>query len=263
MASVTTNRRRGINASAAIKVACVAASTGNLVDGIALVEDDRVFVKNQTDATENGIYEVSTGSWTRAPDFDGSFDITEGTIIPVSRGTTNSDTYWKVSNTGDIVIGTTELTFSATTVLSSAILNDGSVKMIAHFEPNVSATYSLGVSTGTWTSVHLSSAVNANSAAFSSNAVISGTLQSSGTATLSSNATVGGTFTSSGTVTASSNAVVEGTLQSSGTVTMSSDIVGSLLTTSLSGTDPGVEGQVWVSTSTGATAGKFLMVSTG
>jgi phage-related tail fiber protein len=234
MASVTTHKRRGINATAAIKVACIAGSTANLtlsgeqtVDGIALVEDDRVLVKDQTDGTENGIYEVATGSWVRAPDFDGAFDVNEGTIVPVSRGTVNADTYWKLTNIGDIAIGTTALTFSATTVLSSAILNDGSVKMIADFEPNVTATYALGGSTAEWTSVYLSSAMNSNSAVISSNAVVSGALTSSGTAT------------------------------------MSSDIVGSRLTTALSGTDPGVEGQIWVSTSTGATAGKILLVSTG
>lgn len=269
MASVTTDRRRGINATAAIKVPCVCATTANItlsgeqtIDGIATSET-RVFVKNQTDATENGIYLSSTGTWEREPDFDGSYDVTEGTIIPVSRGTTNSDTYWRVTNTGDIVIGTTELTFSATTVLSSAILNDGSVKMIADFDPNADATYSLGQSTAQWTSVFLSSAVNANSAAISSNAVVEGTLTSSGSATLSSNASVGGTLSVTGAVTASTNATISGAFQSSGTATMSSDIVGSRLTTALSGTDPGVEGQVWVSTSTGATAGKILLVSTG
>src|SRR5210317_1985871 len=109
MATITTNRRRGVNASAAIKVACIAASTGNLtlsgeqtVDGIALVEDDRVFAKDQTDTTEIGIYTVSTGTWTRALDFDGSYDVVEGTIIPVSRGTANADTYWRITNTGTI-----------------------------------------------------------------------------------------------------------------------------------------------------------------
>jgi len=269
MTSVLTNRRRGVNASAAIKVACVCATTGDItlsgeqtIDGIA-TDETRVFVKSQTDTTEIGIYQSSTGTWTREPDFDGEFDVAEGTVIPVSRGTANSDTYWRITNTGTITIGTTEITVAATTVLSSAILNDGSVKMIADFEPNVDATYSVGVSTGQWTSIHLSSAVNANSAAISSGVVISGTLQSSGTATLSSNATVGGALALTGALTGSSNAVISGTFQSSGTATLSSGIVGTLLTTSLAGTDPGVSGQLWVSTSTGATAGKFVMVSTG
>jgi hypothetical protein len=117
---VSTVARRGVNASAAIKVPCIAASTGNLtlsgeqtVDGIALVEDDRVFAKDQTDTTEIGIYTVSTGTWTRALDFDGAYDVVEGTIIPVSRGTTNADTEFRISTTGTIDIGTTPLSVEA------------------------------------------------------------------------------------------------------------------------------------------------------
>jgi len=117
MPSVTTDRRRGINSSAAIKVPCIAASTANLtlsgeqtVDAIALVTGDRCFAKDQTDATEIGIYRVDTSAWQREPDFDGSYDVVEGTMVPVSRGTANADTYWRITNTGDIVIGTTSLT---------------------------------------------------------------------------------------------------------------------------------------------------------
>lgn len=126
MASVATHKRRGINSSAAIKVACIAGSTANLtlsgeqtVDGIALAEDDRVLVKDQTDGTENGIYEVATGTWERAPDFDGAFDIAEGTIVPVSRGAVNANTNWKVTNTGNIVIGTTVITMASAAALVS------------------------------------------------------------------------------------------------------------------------------------------------
>lgn len=119
MASINTQRLRKTNSGAAIKVACQAASTANLtlegeqtVDGIALLEanEDRVLCKDQTDATENGIYIVSTGAWTRAPDFNGSFDVAEGTLIPVSRGTLNGATTWRVTNTGTITVGTTSLT---------------------------------------------------------------------------------------------------------------------------------------------------------
>jgi hypothetical protein len=117
--TVTTNRRRGTNAAAAIKVACIAASTANVslvgeqtIDGIALVEGDRVLLKNQTDGTENGIWLVSTGAWVRASDWNGEFDVVEGTIVPVSRGTANADSEFRVTNTDTITIGTTDLTFA-------------------------------------------------------------------------------------------------------------------------------------------------------
>lgn len=119
MGSVTSDRRRGLNASTAIKSPVIAASTGNLtlegeqtVDGIALVTGDRAFPKDQTDASENGIYRVDTSAWPREPDWDGKGDIVEGTMVPVSRGATNALTWWIVSNTGSITIGTTDVTFT-------------------------------------------------------------------------------------------------------------------------------------------------------
>jgi len=114
MTSVSSGRRRGLNASTAIKSPVIAASTGNLtlsaaqtVDGIALVATNRVLCKNQTDASENGIYAVNSSTWVREPDWDGIGDVVEGTMIPVSRGTTNALTWWLVTNTGTITIGTT------------------------------------------------------------------------------------------------------------------------------------------------------------
>ena len=128
MTTVSTDHRRGINSGAAIKVACVCATTANItlsgeqtIDGI-LTSGTRVFVKNQTDAVENGIYLSSASAWTREPDFDGTYDVTEGTIIPVSRGTTNSDSNWRVTNTTAITIGTTAITVSLTTRAGSGLL---------------------------------------------------------------------------------------------------------------------------------------------
>lgn len=129
--AVSTGRRHGINSSVAIKAPVIAASTGNLtlsgeqtVDGIALVASynnkintgDRVLCKNQTSAVENGIYQVNTSDWSREPDWDGQKDVVEGTQIPVSRGTVNTNTMWRVTNTGTITIGTTETAFDPSTV---------------------------------------------------------------------------------------------------------------------------------------------------
>lgn len=118
MASTTTNRRQGLNTGAAVKVACKAATTANItlsgeqtIDGIACTDGDRVFVRTQTTASQNGIYEVSTSTWQRAKDFDGTFDVVEGTLIPVSRGSTYGGQVFRVTNTGTITIGTTSLTF--------------------------------------------------------------------------------------------------------------------------------------------------------
>ena len=118
--TTSTDRRFGVNPAAGWKNPVIAASTANLtlsgeqtVDGIALVADDRVFAKDQTDTTENGIYVVSTGDWSRDADFDGAYDVVEHSLIPVARGTENAATWWRVTNTGTITIGTTNLTFES------------------------------------------------------------------------------------------------------------------------------------------------------
>ena len=131
MTSVSSGRRRGLNASTAIKSPVIVASTTNLtlsgeqtVDGIALVGSynnrkdtgDRILCKNQTDSKENGIYRVNTSDWKREPDWDGESDVVEGTTVPINRGDTNGSTMVRVSTTGTITVGSTEIAFEATIV---------------------------------------------------------------------------------------------------------------------------------------------------
>lgn len=126
-ASTITDRLDGVSTSLAIKAPVKAATTANVtlsglqtIDGVTLAAGDRVLVKSQTTATANGIYDADTGTWTRSKDFDGNRDIAKGTLIPVTDGTTNSVTYWRVTNTNPITVGSTSLTFAR------AILTDSS-----------------------------------------------------------------------------------------------------------------------------------------
>lgn len=125
MPSITTDRRQRLNSGAAIKVPCVAATTANItlsgeqtIDGVACVTGDRVLVKDQTDASENGIYVVDTGTWDRAQDWDGPYDVVTGTLVPVNSGTLNGDSFWKVDTAGTITIGTTSVSFTQSVVAS-------------------------------------------------------------------------------------------------------------------------------------------------
>lgn len=79
-------------------------------DGITLEPGDRVLVWQQTDAKENGIYTVAAGSWKRASDFDAVADIKGGRLIPITEGTNGGKTF-RHSNSGDITIGSTDITF--------------------------------------------------------------------------------------------------------------------------------------------------------
>lgn len=101
-----------------IKKSVRVATTANLtltntqtVDGVALAIGDRVLVKNQSTASQNGIYTVATGAWIRADDADESAEVTPGLTVPVESGTQNADTVWLLITDAPIVLGTTALTF--------------------------------------------------------------------------------------------------------------------------------------------------------
>jgi hypothetical protein len=113
-----TDRLSGLNGESAIKVPCRACSTSNItlsaeqtIDGIAIVDADRVLVTGQTTTSENGIYTASTGVWSRSADWNGVKDVVTGTLTYVHSGTSNSG-YWYVATTGTITVGTTSTTIS-------------------------------------------------------------------------------------------------------------------------------------------------------
>lgn len=128
MSSTTTDRIDGVNAELALKAPVKAATTANItlsaeqtIDDIAVVDGDRVLVKDQTDGSENGIYCVSTGSWTREPDWDGGGDVVQGTSVRVNQGTANAATFFAVDTTGTITVGTTSVAISSTSGLAQAL----------------------------------------------------------------------------------------------------------------------------------------------
>ena len=133
MTSTSTDRRDGVNSSAAIKVACRCATTANItlsgyqtIDGILPTSADteanrRVLVKNQTTTTENGVYTMDTGTWARTKDFDSNRDVSTGTLVPVNFGTANNRSVWRLTTTGTVTFGTSAITFeSAPPILGSS-----------------------------------------------------------------------------------------------------------------------------------------------
>ncbi|MGZ0785873.1 phage tail protein [Pseudomonas saponiphila] len=99
-----------------------AATTANIalaglqsVDGVALVAGDRVLVKNQAAAMDNGLYSAAAGVWMRTADADTSVKVTSALIVSVEQGTTLADTRWQLVTDGAITLGTTVLAFQNVT----------------------------------------------------------------------------------------------------------------------------------------------------
>ena len=103
-----------------VRVATTAALTlssdlenGDTVDGVTLVTGDRVLVKNQDTASENGIYVVkASGAPDRATDADTSAEVTAGMFTFVTEGTANGDSGWVLTTNDTITLGTTGLVFA-------------------------------------------------------------------------------------------------------------------------------------------------------
>jgi hypothetical protein len=99
------------------KDAVRAATTANInlsapqtIDGVAVIAGDRVLVKNQTTAAQNGVYVVQAAAWSRAVDADTAGKVTTGMSARVLEGTVNQFTTWQLTTTGVITLGTTALT---------------------------------------------------------------------------------------------------------------------------------------------------------
>ena len=105
------------NGTAGVGATLTAGSNGAIsIDGVSLSLNDRVLVKDQSTAAENGIYRVSTvgdGSTafvlTRATPEDQPAELTGGSFVFVEEGTANGDNGYVFTHTGAPTFGTTSL----------------------------------------------------------------------------------------------------------------------------------------------------------
>ena len=85
-------------------------SGAQAIDGVTVAAGDRVLVKNQTTAADNGVYLAAAGAWTRSTDTDLSAEML-GASVFVSEGTAQGNQQWQLTNDAPIVVGTTALTW--------------------------------------------------------------------------------------------------------------------------------------------------------
>lgn len=83
----------------------LASLSGNLsIDGLTTAAGERWLVKNQTTASQNGIYVASASAWTRATDFDTTgAEVANGAIVPVQFGTRNGGSTWQLITNGGTI----------------------------------------------------------------------------------------------------------------------------------------------------------------
>lgn len=104
---------QGIDAKGSVRAATsanITLSGTQTIDGVALVAGDRVLVKNQTTASQNGIYVVAAGAWTRAIDADIWNELISAFTF-VEEGTLYSDTGWVSTVDAGGTLGVTAVTF--------------------------------------------------------------------------------------------------------------------------------------------------------
>ena len=87
------------------------------IDGATPSQNDRILLKDQSTATQNGLYRVTTvgdGSTayvlTRTPDGDEATEITGGAFVFVEAGTANADNGYVFTHNGTPTLGTTNIT---------------------------------------------------------------------------------------------------------------------------------------------------------
>jgi hypothetical protein len=125
--------RSGLDIKNSVRAATTAAVTlasdlenGDTLDGVTLATGDRVLVKNQTDASENGIYVVAaSGAPSRSTDADQPAELNAGTFVFIEEGTVNDNTGFVVVSDNPLTIGTDDIEWTLFSSSGTLIAGDG------------------------------------------------------------------------------------------------------------------------------------------
>jgi hypothetical protein len=189
----------------------------NSVDDISLSKFDRILVKAQSTASQNGIYRVATvgtgsnGTWIRDIDATTNNSISAGSIVYVESGVTCGGKFFYLTTTGSVVIGTTELSFSD-------LLGSVATTAISNGNSNVSVAANSNVS------VFVNGNATARAVFTSTGANISGTANVTGNANVGNLGTATAIITTGNITTINSGLVQNGnsnvTITTNGNVTV-------------------------------------------
>ena len=146
------------------KERCVAATTANItlsapqtIDGLAVIAGDRVLVKNQTTTSQNGIYQVNAGAWTRTIDADVRDELVSAFVFIPHGSTQNRNTAW-VCTIEAGTIDTATMVWNQSFVVPQAMIpfpkkNDGTAYLRSLFTAaSTRSPHKLGVMTAVYDS---------------------------------------------------------------------------------------------------------------
>ncbi|MBA1143194.1 hypothetical protein [Mesorhizobium neociceri] len=245
------------------------ATTGNItlyglqtIDGVPAEIGDRVLVKNQADARDNGIYTASEGAWFRAADARSARTLQKGTTVHVQQGAVSADFVY-VFETLDPVIGTDAITIafylsedtlgdavdaaSAAAASAAAALTSKNAAATSATNAGTSATAASGSATAAAGSATTAatSATNAGNSATAASGSASGAATSATNAGNSATAAAGSASAASGSASAAStsatNAATSATNAATSATAASTSVaaLGYTFSTTTADADPG------------------------
>jgi len=119
---------QGLDIKEAVKVATTANITlsgTQTIDGVAVSADERVLVKDQSTASQNGLYLCKASTWARTDDL-ATGDDASSVFVFVDQGTVNADNGFVCStNKGSAVVGTNNLAFTQFSGAGQITAGDG------------------------------------------------------------------------------------------------------------------------------------------
>ncbi|MEI6257319.1 MAG: hypothetical protein WCQ77_11815, partial [Planctomycetota bacterium] len=95
------------------------------VDGVLLTAAKRVLVKNQLNASENGVYIAADGDWVRADDANAAEELPRSTAVYVTDGTQGRNTAWQFNDSSQLLGTTTANNANISNLVSTAGLSVG------------------------------------------------------------------------------------------------------------------------------------------
>lgn len=115
------------------------ATPGNTVDSVTMSNGQYFLAKNQSTASQNGIYiyNGSSNPATRAPEFD-TFDKLVAALITVQEGTTNADTVYICTANSGGTLGSTAVTFALMRASGELLISNN----LSELTPNAGAARS-------------------------------------------------------------------------------------------------------------------------